>query len=72
MSNTLLLNKSLYDQKCILEAIDDFCRISNIRLESVEKYWKCIFVKCKLDVNRTILEFENYVIGLSNRKGLEK
>lgn len=70
MNNKLLLNKKIYDKKYIIHTIKDFSSMANIKLESNNEYWICYFYKCKVSVIITMREFENYLIGVSNREGV--
>ncbi|MBQ4529616.1 MAG: HxsD-like protein [Lachnospiraceae bacterium] len=67
--NKLYLNRKIYDKKFILQAIADFSQLALIQLSEKKEYWVCSFKNCKVSTNRTINEFENYLIGLSNREG---
>ena len=68
--NKLLLTKEVYAKQCIMAAIADFSHLAKINVIENEKYWECIFAKCMIDNKKVMMEFENYLIGLSNRKGL--
>lgn len=52
-----------------MQTIVDFSHVAMVRLLENEEYWVCSFEKCTVSMNRTINEFENYLIGLSNREG---
>ena len=68
MNNVLLLNKQLYNDNNIKKSIEDFSEIVLIKCEEDEKYWKCSFTNNKASLERTMDEYENYLISLSNRK----
>lgn len=68
--NRLFLNKSIYDKKYILIAIQDYCRISKIKIEEQQEYYICIFEHCIYDTIMTIKEFENYLIGITRKYDL--
>ncbi len=70
MNNKLLLNKKIYDKKYIIHTIKDFSNMASIKLESNYEYWICYFYKCKVSITIAMYEFENYLIGLSNREGV--
>lgn len=68
MQNKLYLNKDLYGKKSIQEAKKAYEGLADIRLEQTENYWICVFARCAYGEERTMREFENYLIGLSNRE----
>lgn len=49
---------------------DDFSNIADIIVSDNNKYWICEFINSKASIERTIIEFENYLIDLSNKKGI--
>ena len=69
MSNVLLLNKELYRKAEVLNAAEAFSGIAVIRVGEEDIYWKCCFDKSKASIERTIHEFENYLIGLACKEG---
>lgn len=60
------LSSSIYEQRKILEAIHAFQGFCTISINYRDGYYCLYFSKCKHDVNKTIGEFENYLIDLSN------
>lgn len=68
MNNSLYLNKEIYDEKCIYAAIQAYSQLSSINCVSNEKGWVCFFYQCQYDVELTKMEFENYLIGIMNRR----
>lgn len=68
--NLLQLKKEIYDIKAVEIAIQDFGRISKITLYDEGNYWGCSFEKCRFSIERTIKEFENYLIAQCNQKGM--
>lgn len=67
--NNLYLNKELYNRKSIVQARSDFSHLVTIQFSENDKYWICSFEQCKVSMCRIKNEFENYLIGLSNREG---
>ncbi len=53
----------------IEHAIHDFQDIVHIRLRVSGEDYICIFDSFKVDKERTVREFENYLIGLMNQHG---
>lgn len=68
MENKLFLNQDLYGRKSIQEARMDYKKLAKIEMEEADGYWICSFLQCTYGLKRTMLEFENYLIGLSNRE----
>lgn len=63
------LSKNIYDESIIRQAIRDYGSIANIQLKSDSGYYDLQFENCKYDENRTLKEFENYLIDLMNVRG---
>lgn len=63
------LSKNIYDESIIRQAIRDYGSIANIQLKSDSNYYDLQFENCKYDENRTLKEFENYLIDLMNVRG---
>jgi hypothetical protein len=70
MNRLLFLNKDLYDEKFIRRTISDFSHIATISIYEDGNYWRCAFENTKASINRTIYEFENYLIAVSNQRGV--
>ena len=68
MNNELYLNKEIYSKSAIIETIMAFHNLSEIHLEESDIYRICIFSRCRFSIERTMLEFENYLISISNRE----
>lgn len=69
MNKKLLLSKEIYSINRIEEACEAFSHIVLIEIEDSLNYWKCDFSNCKFDEEKTALEFENYLIGITNKEG---
>lgn len=69
MKNRLFLLKDLY----LIDSINDtrtaFSRLTKVNILEDEKYWICEFTDCKYDFEKTVKEFENYLIGICNKEG---
>ena len=63
------MNKEIYDRKSIIQASNDFAQLAMVRVTDGDSYWICSFEQCKVSSSRIMSEFENYLIGLFNRKG---
>ena len=70
MNRLLFLNKDLYDERFIRRTISDFSRIATISLHEDGDYWICTFENTRTSISRTIYEFENYLIAISNQRGV--
>ena len=66
MKNRLFLNKEIYTERNIKRAIKAYEEIATIKIEQEEQYFICEIIKSRYDLQTTIWEFENYIIGLSN------
>ncbi len=69
MRRTIEYNKTIYDKKIIENAIADFYGVVSIRLKDSKDVYTCIFSSFKSEQERTIREFENYIIALMNQHG---
>lgn len=68
--NKKTFNKEVYYKKIIFHAINDYRDIASITLEEQNQYFICTFLDCKYDRIETINEFANYLIELSNSRGI--
>lgn len=66
MADILYLTKELFEEGKIWQALEDYRALADIHIEIGNDNYICIFKDCKYDVKRTIMEFENYLIDLSN------
>ena len=67
MNNVLYLNKEIYNKSNLQIAIRDYSNITKIEVKEVHGYYSCTFRDCKFDAGITILEFENYLIGITRK-----
>lgn len=68
MSDTLMLNSDIYSNVFLDYAIKQYFGIAEISFMVKGKYYICTFKNCKYGIQRTISEFENYMIGLMNSR----
>lgn len=61
------LSKELYSEKCLRKAMADYSSLAQITIEYDQESWLIQFSNCKYEENRTISEFENYLIELENQ-----
>lgn len=61
------LSKELYSEKCLRKAMADYSSLAQITIEYDQELWLIQFSNCKYEANRTISEFENYLIELENQ-----
>ncbi|CUX34512.1 hypothetical protein BN3456_01584 [Clostridium sp. C105KSO13] len=66
MRKKLLLSKELYNYTDVQETIQAYSSLASIELSSNQQYLICDFHSCLYDLVKTISEFENYLIGVSN------
>ena len=63
----LNLSKNIYDYSKIRSSVEAFEGIVNTDVSEEKERYVCRFDNFKLDQNKTIMEFENYLINLMNR-----
>lgn len=64
MNKFLYLHQDIYSIQCIQQARGAYRDIVMIDVVSYNGYWRCEFSSCGTDWQETMLEFENYCIGL--------
>lgn len=62
------LNSDIYSEDSVWQAISAYKGYANISMKSKNGYFFVTFSKCKYDEQRTVKEFENYLIGVENSK----
>jgi hypothetical protein len=62
----LTLNKGIFTEKLLKRAMDDFADLADIKVENKNNQWILYFLNCRSGQEKTIREFENYLIGLEN------
>ena len=60
-------NKKIYDLQQISLAIKAYSDITQINVMETEDYFILCFHNCKYLIERTVREFENYLIDLTNK-----
>ena len=66
-SNDIVLSKSIYEIGKIDRAIRDYSKIVKINIKERKDVYICHLSSFKTNKDRTILEFENYLISLMNQ-----
>lgn len=66
--NKLILRKEIYGDNSLKEAIKAYKKITKIKVKDEKEYYVLKFYFCKYDLKRTMMEFENYLIGIENMK----
>lgn len=66
MNNSIELTKKFYDKSYILEAINAYKGIANIKIDENQDYYICTVVSSKHSPQLVLNEFSNYVLGLMN------
>lgn len=64
----LRLSKEIFDIRMIKKAISAYRSLADITEDGSEDYYEIVFAQCKYGREKTIAEFENYVIDLMNVK----
>ena len=67
MKTKLYLTNELFDLTVIQHAAADYGHLAHIAISQRGKDWVITFRNCKYDPDRTVKEFENYLIGLANQ-----
>jgi len=62
-------NAKIYGEEAIQAATSAFSGFAKIVYISNSDYNKCFFLFCKYNLQKTIKEFENYMIDFLNCKG---
>ncbi len=70
--NELFLPKEMYQLHPILAGCEDFKGIARIDIVECDTYYKVLFKDTRYSMERTMKEFENYVIDLSCKMKLWK
>lgn len=65
----LVLKQELFSSKNIDKAKTEYKHIANIMVSEKRDCFVVRFIHCKYNEERTIKEFENYLIGLENMQG---
>ena len=68
-SNEQVYPKTFYSKEVLNQAIDDYKKIAKIKLLEDGEHYKCEFLRCAVDTQLVINEFNNYLIELLNSKG---
>jgi len=64
--NKLILEREIYSESMIKKAIEDYSLIAQIKMDKNDSGIVCTFIKTEYDLDKTIDEFENYLIDLTN------
>ena len=67
MNHELLLSKEVYSKSDLQIAMDAYRSFADISIFERDQYWQIDFAHCKYGAERTMKEFENYMIGLANQ-----
>ena len=62
----LSVNTDIYSIENILYAAEAYKNLAKINILRKSETAKIVFRNCKYDEERTVREFENYLIGLEN------
>lgn len=61
-----MVNRAIYSEKALKQAIKDYLPLALIEMNSNADKVNLTFSNCKYDEEKTIREFENYLIGIEN------
>ena len=62
----LRLPKELYRLEMIQKTIQEFSELAHMRVKDSNENWEVLFSRCRYGVEKTVSEFENYLICLEN------
>lgn len=62
----LLLRKDIYSFESIIKTINSYAGYAEFDISDDGEYISVMFYNCRYDEQRTIKEFENYLIGMEN------
>jgi hypothetical protein len=62
----LELNREIYSRKNVEGAREAYKKIAKIVIKEGKSHIRVIFLRCKYGEERTVKEFENYLIGIEN------
>ncbi len=69
MMKKVKLNKIFYQEADIKKTIDAFSKIACIKYCDKDEFFSLEIEESKFDPDVTLMEFENYLIALSNKRG---
>lgn len=64
----LRLNKEIYKESCLRDAVDAYGALAEIKVEEQSSYWIVSFLQCCYGERQTVAEFENYLIDRMNSR----
>ena len=67
--NKLQVSKIIFKKRSLLRAIEAYSNISKITYSEKDEYWLLVFFNCLYGIDRTIHEFENYLICVEATDG---
>ena len=62
---TILFDKSIYTEKAVRQAIEDYKSIAKIELFCTSEHCDCSIISSEYPMKTTALEFSNYVLNLT-------
>lgn len=62
----LKINKEVFSRRKLELSISEFSNLADIKISDNRDHYLLEFSQCKYDENKTVLEFENYLIELEN------
>lgn len=62
----LELNREIYSRENVDAAREAYREIAKISVKEKKDYIRVFFLNCKYGEERTVKEFENYLIGIEN------
>lgn len=62
---TVQFDKSIYSEKAVRQAIEDYKSIAKIKLFCTSEYCNCSIIHSEYPMETTMLELSNYVLNLT-------
>ena len=63
---SLRLPKEIYRYEMIQQTIQEFISLAHIKIKDSDDCWEVLFSRCRFGTEKTVSEFENYLICLEN------
>lgn len=67
MNNCLQLNKDIYSRDIIEKVSEVYAQMCDVQIVEKDTFFECRFFNTITDMELTMKEFENYLIGLSRK-----
>ena len=62
----IIITKEIFSKTSLERAMQDYSNLCEFSIAEKADEWEVRFSNCRFDEQRTVNEFENYLIGLEN------